>query len=185
MMNMTQTMIGRSIMQDKLSYKGRALIISTVELFDCFETIAMRTDGTEVECSHSECEDAAILEHKRMRNKYAAPAPLSGKYAKLRDDIKTALAIGRAAEDANPEDGGTCNFDSPALYLPRWNGRLVAQAAKEAGSGAFEWKGYGGRRYVLRPDSFAQANARSRNAEAAAKALSALGYDCMMYYQMD
>ena len=30
------------------------------------------------------------------------------------------------------EDGGTCNFDSPSLLLPRWQEKKIKQAAKEA-----------------------------------------------------
>lgn len=112
------------------------------------------------------------------------PAPLSGKYAKLRDDLRAALAAGRAAEDADPEDGGTCNFDAASISLPRWNTAKVEQAAKEAGTGCFVWE-LGRRRFVFNPNTRAQGNARSRNAEAMTKALRALGYDALDYCQMD
>lgn len=113
--------------------------------------------------------------------------PLAGKYAKLRDDLRAALEIGRAAQAANPEDGGTCNFDAPALYLPRWKAELVEQAAQEAEGRCWKWKRSwaGGSCWIFPPDSGAQANARTRNAEAMFKALQARGYDAIMYYQAD
>lgn len=110
---------------------------------------------------------------------------LTGKYAKLRDDLISALAAGRAAEDANPEDGGTCNFDSAALQLPYWNGAMVEQAAREAGTRCFVWALWGSKSFVFGPDTRAQGNARSRNAEAMAEALKRMGYVATMYYQMD
>lgn len=119
-----------------------------------------------------------------QRRKEKLP-PLTGKYAKLRDDLKIALEVGRTAERENPEDGGTCNFDAASIRLVRWNGEKVEQAAKEAGTGCFKWEMYGGSRYVFSPDSNAQANARSRNAEAMARALKEMGYDATDYCQMD
>lgn len=107
---------------------------------------------------------------------------LTGRYAKLRDDLKTALGIGRAAQIG--EDGGTCNFDATAIYLPRWKADLVKQAAKEAGTDCFEWE-FGRRKFVFLPDSNAQANDRSRNAEAITKYMQERGYVAFDYCQMD
>lgn len=112
-------------------------------------------------------------------------AELTGKYAKLRDDLKIALLAGKSAEQANPEDGGTCNFDSPTLILPRWRKALVKQAAEEAGTSCFEWKfGIPGK-FVFTPLTGGQGNARTRNAEAVKNMLKTMGYDAYMYYQMD
>ena len=108
---------------------------------------------------------------------------LTGKYAKLRDDLIAALAAGKAAETG--EDGGTCNNDSPAIELPRWNVTLVQQAAREAGSAAFEWKLYRNKLFVFRPHTAAQGNDRSRNAETATAYLKSIGYHAMDYCQMD
>lgn len=116
------------------------------------------------------------------------PKPLTGRYAKLRDDIITALAIGRAAEDQEFQrngDGGTCNFDSPALTLPRWSAEKIKQAAKEAGTSAYKWTLYGSTRWVIVPDSHCQAEPRSVCAEAMRDCFRALGYDAYMYYQAD
>ena len=113
-------------------------------------------------------------------------AELTGKYAKLRNDLKIALLAGKSAERANPEDGGTCNFDSPTLILPRWRKALVKQAAKEAGSNCFEWKSFGvSGEFVFSTLTGGQGNARTRNAEAVKNMLKTMGYDASMYYQMD
>ena len=114
-----------------------------------------------------------------------AASDLPGKYARLRDDLRAALEAGRAAEAADPEDGGTCNFDAAALSLPRWSADLIRQAAQEAGTGCFSWDCYGKRLWVIGPDTRAQGNARSRNAEAMVRALQAAGYDALDYCQMD
>ena len=104
---------------------------------------------------------------------------------RLRDDLRKALEAGAAAEQENPEDGGTCNFDSAALYLPRWNACKVEQAAKEAGTACSTWHLFGTKHFVFCPRTAAQANARSRNAEAMTQALKAMGYDAIDYCQMD
>ena len=107
---------------------------------------------------------------------------LTGRYAKLRDDLKTALEIGRAAQTG--EDGGTCNLDATAIFLPRWKTDLIKQAAKEAGTDCFEWD-FGRRKFVFLPDSKAQANDRSRNAEAMTRYMKERGYEAFDYCQMD
>lgn len=110
---------------------------------------------------------------------------LTGKYAKLRDDLILALTVGSAVEEANPEDGGTCNFDSLEIHLPRWKGDLIKQAAKEAGTRAFSTTVYGSKIWLFNPKTKGQANARSRNAEAMAKIMQERGYDASVWYQMD
>lgn len=111
--------------------------------------------------------------------------PLKGRYAKLSEDIVAALAAGVAAELANPEDGGTCNFDSPALYLPRWKRSLVEQAAEEAGTRCRTWTSMGGGVYIISIQTSGQANARVRNMRAALKAFQDMGYDALGYYAID
>ncbi len=155
-----------------------------------FEVVVLRSDGYELQTAEVDSLSEAQRLYRSYYDRYvvgkqaAAPAPLSGRYAKLRDDLRAALAAGRAAEDADPEDGGTCNFDSAAVCLPRWPLSKVRQAAKEAGTDCFVWE-LGRKHYVFRPDTRGQGNARSRNAEAMVAALQALGYDAMDYCQMD
>lgn len=47
------------------------------------------------------------------------------------------------------------------------------------------WQLGSSRLWVFVPNSSAQANARSRNAEAMTRALAAMGYDAVDYSQMD
>ena len=113
---------------------------------------------------------------------------LKGKYAKLRDDIRKALILGEIAEAADYAkggDGGTCNFDSATLYLPRWKQALVEQAAKEAGTRCWKWTGWGGGRYVISPHTRCQGSPRTANAEAMCDHFNAVGYTGSVYYQMD
>lgn len=129
--------------------------------------------------------NAEMFTRWTQKPKQTPPAPLTGKYAKLRDDLRRALEAGRTAEDANPEDGGTCNFDSPALRLPHWTAEKVKQAAKEAGAGCFIWNCCGTKAYVFTPNTRAQGNARTRSAEEMTDALLAMGYDAITCFQMD
>ena len=171
---------------------GNQITIDAAELSPgIFEVVALRADGLEMDSvTASNLIEARDNYHKFMR-KYVAPepkrviSPLTGKYAQLREDLKKALEAGRAAEDADPEDGGTCNHDSASICLPRWIAAKVEQAAKEAGTGCFTWNLYCSRRFVFTPNTRAQGNARSRNAEAMTAALRSMGYDAMEYSQMD
>lgn len=111
---------------------------------------------------------------------------LTGKYAKLRDDIREALLKGEVAEMVSGDDIGTCNFDSPTLYLPRWKKDLVEQATKEAGTRCWKlsgdwWKGC----YVISPHTHSQGYPRTKNAEAMNDHFKAVGYTGSVYYQMD
>lgn len=137
--------------------------------------------------------DEAVKAYKKMlldfpadeqRSKEESP-PLTGKYAKLRDDLKVALEAGRTAERENPEDGGTCNFDAASIRLVRWNGEKVEQAAKEAGTGCFVWNFYGQKRFVFSTRVGGQALKNEKAAEAMTAALGSMGYDAMEYCQMD
>lgn len=185
----------KSLKHEEYTYNRRRVILDTAEIYpNRFETMLLRdSDGEEVASMAADTEAEALKHFDLLRSTYRpdaerkaqGPAKLTGKYAQLRDDIRQALEAGRAAEDANPEDGGTCNFDSAALSLPRWSAEKVKQAAKEAGTSCFVWNCYGSKQFVFGPDSRAQANARSRNAETMTRALRSMGYDAMDYCQMD
>lgn len=110
---------------------------------------------------------------------------LSGKYLKLAKDLKAAYEYGKA--HMGTDDGGTCNFDSPTLYLPRWNKEQVKAAVKAAGLNSFEWKPFGRQRafLVVSVPCAGQGYTRTNAAEAMSKRLGELGYDSGMYYQMD
>lgn len=98
----------------------------------CYEVVALYTNGNEIASGIYYNLDAAERAYNNMITLYALRdgenPPLKGKYAKLRDDYAAALAAGLEAAE-NKHDGGTCNFDSPALHLPRWNESLIEQAA--------------------------------------------------------
>ena len=83
--------------------------------------------------------------------------------------------------------GGTCNFDSPTLYLPRWNKEKVKAAVKAAGLNSFEWMPFGRSRafLVVSVPCAGQGYTRTNAAKAMSKRLGEFGYDSGMYYQAD
>ena len=113
-----------------------------------------------------------------------AEKKLPEKYLKLAADLAEVHA--RAlAETADVDDGGTCNFDSPTLMLPRWVKAYVREAARIAGVGAFQTKTWGSTFWVICPRVPAQANRRTVCAERMSQLLNEKGYESYMYYQMD
>lgn len=170
------------------TYNGRRAILDTCEIAPGkFETMLMRKDGTEIDCriSYTEADayaDFAVL-YAAHPQKPAAPKPLTGKYAKLRDDLRKVYEIGKAAA-AQVEDGGTCNLDAPSLLLPRWQSAKIEQACKEAGCGCFEWNCFN-RRWVICFHIPGQAYKRETAAEAMTKALADMGYDALTYCAID
>lgn len=184
-----------SIKREEYTLNGRRVTLDTAQLAPGFyETMLFRSsDGLEIDSATAATEAEALEQYARIRAAHPSdaerpapvPAKLTGKYAKLRDDLRAALQAGREAEEANAEDGGTCNFDSAAICLPRWIAAKVEQAAEEAGTSCFKWELFRNPRFVFSPDTRAQGNARIRNAEAMTAALRSMGYDAMDYCQMD
>lgn len=175
-------------LHDEIRFHGSTLIVDTCDLGERYnlryETMALRPGGKEVETVRTSTLVEAERTHAIMLRKYKEQAEeLTGKYAKLRDDLLTAYAETEHIEQT--EDGGTCNFDSPALKLPRWNSKKIKQAAEEAGCGAWKWELWGNARWVISFRSSGQANRRSRRADALVEALSGMGYDCTEYCAMD
>lgn len=125
----------------------------------------------------------ALLTAYPADTKPAAPKPLTGKYAKLHDDLRKVYEIGKAAA-AQVEDGGTCNLDAPSLLLPRWQSAKIEQACKEAGCGCFEWTCFN-RRWVICFHIPGQAYKRETAAEVMTKALADMGYDALTYCAID
>lgn len=181
----------RTIKREEYTYQWRRVILDACELSPGHYEVMLlaRSTGDDIASATAYSEAEALAAFDRIREAHRPdqeqPAPLTGKYAKLRDDLRAALAVGRAAEEAAPSDGGASNFDSPALRLPRWSRAKVEQAAREAGSSCFIWDLYGSKRYVFRPYTRAQGIARSLNAEAATDELRRLGYEAFSYCQMD
>ena len=96
-------------------------------------------------------------------------------------------AVFRAMKHCCDDDGGTCNFDSPAIPWRDPGFRRKAdfvEAVKAAGLLCYEWstfKGY----YVITGFTWGYGNRRTAMAEAACESLKADGYPATMYYQMD
>lgn len=178
-----------------LHYEEKGLIIDTAEIIlGKFETVAMSPSGREIEMRISYTLEQAEADFTELVKEYATMKqnepkdekgkPLTGKYAKLRDDLKRAFDA--TADLDKTEDGGTCNHDAPALTLPRWNADKVEQAVKEAGGrGAWKWNSYGNIRFVIGFPTSGQGNRRMRRSEAITKMLRDMGYDAFEYCAMD
>lgn len=178
-----------TIKHTEYKYNGRRVILDTCELTPGkYETMLLYPNGHEIDCRTARTEADAIADFDELLTAYpadtkpAAPKPLTGKYAKLRDDLIKAHAIALDAA-AQVEDGGTCNLDAPSLLLPCWQSAKVKQACEEAGGDYFRW-GYSNR-YVICLQLPGQAYKRETAAEAMTKALSDMGYDALTYCAID
>lgn len=107
------------------------------------------------------------------------------KYTTLTAALEKAKTAAQAF--ASSEDGGTCNFDSPAIdyRAMHMSKAKAAEAIQAAGLRSFEWKGFGGMRLVVCGMGEGQGNRQTRMAEAAEKSMKADGIAVSMYYQMD
>lgn len=100
---------------------------------------------------------------------------------------------------ANEDDGGTCNFDSPALDFAACGikEKDAAQLIESLGLNSFVWKPFKNHRNddgtMIRAPKYlvicgfqrGQGNCRTRMAEAFCASMNADGCETMMYYQMD
>ena len=127
----------------------------------------------------------AVVFYNEMLSKYPADkaqvskdVPLTGKYARLRDDLRTAWEN----TPNSAEDGGTCNMDCPVLYLPRWTRSKVERAGKEAGIPVHYWRPGC---YHIGVASAGQGDARTAKAEAMSAYLKTAGYDTSVWYCID
>lgn len=168
---------------------GAHIIIDAAEIAPgLFEVAAIRICGAELAMESAYSLNDARRVYNQFYDRYVtkatekAPAPLTGKYAKLRDDLRSVYKIGLEAA-AQVNDGGTCNMDAPALRLTRWNSAKVEQACREAGGHCFKWSCFN--RFVLCFPIPGQARKRETAADAMTKALSEIGYDALTYCQMD
>lgn len=180
----------KTIKHTEYTHNGRRVILDACELAsNHYETMLLYPNCHEITSRTARTEADAIADFDELLTAYpadtkpAAPKPLTGKYAKLRDDLRKVYEIGKAAA-AQVDDGGTCNFDAPSISLPRWQSAKVKQACKEAGCGCFEWKSFG-RRWVIRFRIPGQAYKREAAAEAMTKALAGMGYDALTYCAID
>lgn len=183
----------RQLAKDEFSANGRRLLVSTIEMWPGkFETLVMyacnymdiderRTlDEAEALKNHEEL----VKKYKQQEKKKPIEKPLTGKYLQLAEDLKRIHAEAVKACE-NIHDGGTCNHDAPALYLPRWNAAQIKQAAKVAGVGCFKWGSFGGGNWVFCPRINGQAYRREKCAEYMTEALRRAGYEAITYCAMD
>lgn len=179
-------MVRRVKMDDNIRLAdGRPAILSAVELQDGqFEVMLLTNDeaADEIRSARCESERVAMLIFSEMKDEYHTPK-LTGRYKKLAEDLEEALAYG--LKHAGTDDGGTCNFDSPTLYLPRWDRKKVETAARVAGVGCSTWDSFSKKCYVFSVPGVGQGYTRTNAAEAVSKFLESRGYDAGMYYQMD
>ncbi len=169
-------------------YHGKRLILDASYISaNTIEVMLMdaKDSAIEYECKRTNDPDEAERIYNDIRYRYADQPhkKLTGAYAKLREDLKAALYVAELTDD--PEDGGTCNFDSPGIIQNGWRESMVRQAAKEAGTTVFKWKPYGVTCWVFGVPGGGQANRRSRKAEAMTQCLKDLDYDAISYSAMD
>lgn len=176
----------RSLKTSNVTMKdGSTAVLSTTELPNGeFETMLATPDfDTEYAVLRTTSEAQALADHKHLRKQYHV-APLTGKYAKLSEDLRKAAEAGREVAKRT-EDGGACNFDAATLYLKGWNRAKVEQAAKDAGVGCHLWNLWGSKSFVFPIPGTGQGDARSAAAEAMEASLKDAGYTAGMYYQID
>lgn len=164
---------------------GRSALLSTVQLSNnMYETMLLPNDGDgeEIISYQSTTKEEALYFFDEIKEKYHVPE-LTGRYKKLADDLKAALAYG--LEHMGTDDGGTSNFDAPTISLPKWDKKLVVAAAKAAGTRCLEWELWGDKSYILTISGVGQGYTRTKAAEAMSRYLKEQGYDAGMYYQMD
>lgn len=90
------------------------------------------------------------------------------------------------------DDGGTCNFDSPVLFMPKGTRETTMdKIGLRAGVSFMKWESYPFKgsdhsAWLIFGDFMnGQGNRRSRIAEAFAASLKADGFESDTYYQMD
>ena len=85
-------------------------------------------------------------------------------------------------------DGGTCNFDNPAMVFDRKERAEAEKAIADAGLHSYEWDFASDKKQValvISGMTAGQGDQRTTMAEAFKESMKAQGYKCGMYYQMD
>lgn len=165
---------------------GRAMILDASKLEEGKYEVMLfdPKTGNEVDSATTSTEEDAMLQFERLEKMYhtpgVMPAELKGRYKKLAEDLKAALAYG--LERKGDDDGGTCYGKAPSLLLPRWGRKKVEAAAEYAGFKCFIWNSCGIKFYVfpIRQD-IGQGYARTRAAEAMCEYLKGLGYNALTF----
>lgn len=170
-------------------FENENIIISAAQIGNEFEIMAMTRNYDELEVikTNSRIEAYGAFDDmvKRYTEKKQNAIQVTAKMQSLINALEAAKAAAFMARNLD-EDGGTCNFDSPSIALPRWKVAEVEACAKAAGLSCYSWKSWSGKRWVFTvPGPCGQGNCRSRMAEAMTAALSSFGFDAVTYYQMD
>lgn len=165
--------------------KGEKIVIDIAEICGRYEIAVLGKGGKELEMDTAR----TIQEAREIYNVYLkkypeSPAPLTGKYKQLSEDIRKAIKAGQAAEVGVIDRYGSSNIDSVIIYLPRWNRDKIRQAAKEAGVNVVVSE-YSSRGILLDPVTSGQGQRRTVNVRAMKKSLEDAGYNVSIYYCMD
>jgi hypothetical protein len=120
----------------------------------------------------------------RDQNKEGLVTLMDAKYSKLAEDCAKAKELALQAA-AKVDDGGTCNFDSVFMKLPRWNESQTLDALKAGGLSGYKTKWLGSQGFLVSPPRVGQANKRTTAMEAMKHFFEAAGYAVHGYYQMD
>ncbi len=108
-------------------------------------------------------------------------------YKALTEALNKAKEAAKTA-GAGVYDGGTCNFDNPAMVFDRKERAEAEKAIKDAGLRSFEWDFASNKEQValvISGMTVGQGDQRTTMAEAFKDSMKAQGYACGMYYQMD
>lgn len=106
------------------------------------------------------------------------------KYTQLRSALINASLY--ASDFKDEDDGGTCNFDTVTIRLPRWPyAKLKEMVATIPGLRISKhYCGVAGT-FMIHGFEHGQANRRTSMVEAFSRRLCELGYDSGVYYVMD
>ena len=184
------TTFPRSICRADYGRGKNRLIVSAAQLAPgLYEVATLRPSGAELELVRTASEPEARAVYAQMQQRFGPVAEKASETPAMRQLIAAlirAADAARIAADADGgEDGGTCNFDSPALELPRWREADIQYCARRAGTSAFSWRIFGKRLWVFGVPLGGQGNRRSRQAEAMVQSLTADGFTACEYCQMD
>ena len=107
--------------------------------------------------------------------------------SKRSEILKNALIKAKEAalRFADVDDGGTCNFDAPTVFLKGWRKAEVEAAVNGAGLRCWKYRATGSSAYIICGGAYGQGNRRTAMAEEMYRSLKSDGFDAGMYYQMD
>lgn len=157
--------------------------ISTAKIFDFYETMVFcKKIKDDVKSSRTKDRREALKNHDAMILQYGPdPAALA-----IAETLKAANEAAKI--HLNDDDGGTCNFDAPVLFLKGKNKNFIHQIEAAAGIELSKMDSYGrywSGGYFVGTISNGQGARRTKMAEAAARIMAAAGLECTVFYQMD